>query len=83
MSDYMEHQETLKIDDSRNAIYCTFAFNELLAVLDDASQDTGLRAHFVGLEIDEMGDLTGRANVSIVNGPTRMIPLKNLSQVKH
>jgi hypothetical protein len=83
-ADYPIHAETIAIEQPRpSALYCTFAFNELLAVLDDTGSDTGQRARFVGLEVDLWRNFTGRANISIVNGPCRMIDLKYLAQVKH
>jgi hypothetical protein len=81
MSDYQQRQETI-VRAEQTALYCTFAFNELLAVLDDGGQATDRRARFVGLEVDEWGEFTGRAHVSIVNGPCRMIPLRQLAHVR-
>lgn len=60
-----------------------YAFNELVAIVDDSGMDTGESARFVGLEIDLFGNYTGKAHISIVGGGNTMIEQKYLRAVKH
>jgi hypothetical protein len=60
-----------------------FRFNELLAVLDDAGNDTGERCVFVGIQLNYLGEETGEAHVSVVKGNNRAIKLHLIKAVSH